>query len=134
MHDFDVVVTKADGGKSRRSNNGNPHESVGQVSPQQGRNHDRDGNQQPAHSGSSRFFLVGFRSFLADVLSDLKFAETIDDERANDESGEQRGQAGERGSKGQIAEDAKGREIMKQLLVQQPIKQSASVSSLVVGR
>src|ERR1700688_706748 len=134
MHNFDVVVTEADGGEGRRGQNGNPHESISQISPQQGWNHDGNGNQQAAHCGSPGFFLVGFGSLFADVLSDLKFAEAINDKRANDKSREQRGETGERGPKGQIAEDAKRRKIMKQLLVQQPIKQSASVSSLVVSR
>jgi hypothetical protein len=76
---------------------------------------------------------MSFRTLLADVLPDLKFAETIDHKRANDESCEQCSQAGERSPERQIAEYTKWREIVKQFFVQQPIEQSASVQSWVVG-
>ncbi len=89
---------------------------------------------KPPIVGVPAFFWWALGCFLSNILSNLKFAEPIDDERADDESGEQRRQTGERRPKGQIAKDAKRRKIVKQLLVQQPIKQSASVSSFVVRR
>ena len=133
IDNLNVVVAETDRGKGRGGKHSDPNETVAQVSPQKGWNHDGDGYQQAAHGRGSGFFLVRFGPLLANVLSDLKFAETVDDEGANDEAGEQRGQAGKCGTKGQIAENTKGREIVKKLFVQQPIKQSASVLSLVVA-
>jgi hypothetical protein len=70
---------------------------------------------------------VGLRAFFANVLADLKFLQTIDDERTNNQSGEKRGEAGERSAERQITEDTKRRKIMEELYVQQPIKQLASL-------
>ena len=76
---------------------------------------------------------MGLGAFFADELADLKFAQTVDDDRADDQAGEKRGEAGKRCTKGQIAENAEWREVVEQLQVQQPVEQSASVQSSVVG-
>jgi len=57
---------------------------------------------------------VGFWTFLTNVLADLKLAQAVDDERADDESGKQCGQAGERGTERKITENSERREIMEQ--------------------
>src|SRR6202035_5726861 len=129
VDNFNVVVTEADRSKGRGGKHGNPDEEIAKVGPQEPWNYEGDRYQQATHGRSASFFLVCFGALFADVLSDLKFAETIDYERADDKAGKQRGQTGKCGTKGQIAENTKRREIVEKLFVQQPVKQSASVSS-----
>ena len=50
-------------------------------------------------------------TFLANVLADLEFTQTANDDRAYDQSGEERGQAGERGAERKIAKDAERRKV-----------------------
>ena len=73
-------------------------------------NHD----QNAAHGGRAGFFLVILWAFFANVLADLKFAQAIDDERPDDQSGKQGSQAGESGAKREIAENTERRKIMKE--------------------
>jgi hypothetical protein len=51
-------------------------------------------------------------------LSNLKVAQTIDNQGADNQSCEKRGKAGERGAKSKIAENAKGRKVVEQLKIQ----------------
>src|SRR5512132_2487147 len=76
-------------------------------------------------------------TFFPDVLADLKFPQAVDHHRANDQAGEQSGQAGKSSAKREVAENSEWREIMKELDEQQPVKQSSSRTgrrSLVVSR
>src|SRR6185437_8422664 len=70
--------------------------------------------------------------FCADELADLKFAQAVDHDWADDECGEECGQAGECCTKSQIPKNTEWRKIVEQLQVQQPVEQSASVQSSVV--
>jgi len=58
---------------------------------------------------------VRLRSFFADVLAYLEFAQAIDYQRADDQSGEQGCEACEGRAEGQITEDSERREVVKQL-------------------
>ena len=123
---FGVVVGESDGREGAGGENRDPDKAVAQIGPEQSGNDDRDHNQQSAHGGRAGFFLVRFRPFFANVLSDLEFAQAVDDQRAHDQRGKQSGKTGERGAKRQIAKNSKGRKIMLQLHKQQPVEQSAS--------
>jgi hypothetical protein len=68
-----------------------------------------------------------FRTFFANVLPDLEFAEPVDHQRTHNQCGKQCGKTGKSGAECQVAEDAEGRKIMLQLHKQQPVEQSASV-------
>ena len=126
LHHFYIVVRKSNCGEGARGSNGEPDEDIAQIRPQQGGNHDGNGNEQAAHCRSARFFLVGLGPFFANVLANLKFAQAADYQRADDQGSEQGRQAGKGGTKSQIAKNAEWREVMIELQVQQPIKQSAS--------
>src|SRR5713101_8290179 len=133
MYNLGVIVGKPDGSKGASGENRNPHEAVAQVRPQQGRNHDGNGNQQATHGRRAGFLLMRLGPFFPDVLADLKLAQAINDERTDDQSREQGGEAGKCSAKRQITEDAEWREIMEQLQVQQPIKQLASLPTSVLN-
>src|SRR5450631_1645144 len=70
---------------------------------------------------------MGFGALFSNILTDLKFAQTANDQRANHQSGEQRGQARERSAESQVSKNPERRKVMEQLQIQQPIKQSASM-------
>ena len=70
---------------------------------------------------------MSFRTFFANVLSNLEFPQPVDHQRTDDERGKQRGKTGERRAKRQVTEDAERRKIMLQLQIQQPVEQSASI-------
>ena len=132
VHYFDVVVGESDGGESAGGKHCDPDKEIAEVGPQQRRNHDGDRDQQAAHGRSAGLLLMRLGTFFANELADLKFAQTVDDDRADDECGEKRGEAGERCTKRQVPKNTEWRKVMKQLQVQQPVEQSASVS--VVSR
>jgi hypothetical protein len=60
-------------------------------------------------------------------LADLKFAQAVDDQGADDERREQGGEAGECCTKSEVPENAERRKVVKQFQVQQPIEQCASI-------
>src|SRR2546430_6450528 len=132
MNNLSVVVGESNRGKCASGDYRNPHESIRQIGPQQGRNDDRNCNQQPTHRGCARFFLMGLRSFFANILADLELAQAIDNQRSDNQSCEQCSKAGKGSAKSQVTKDAERREVVEQLLVQQPIEQSASVLTSVI--
>src|SRR6266567_8594383 len=73
-------------------------------------------------------------TFFADVLADLEFAQPVNHQGANDQSGKHCGQTGKRSAESEIPENAERRKIMKQFRIQQPVEQSASGSFLVGPR
>ena len=115
VHHLGVVIGKANRGVRAGGEHRNPHEAVAQIGPQQGWNHNGDGNQQAAHSRSAGLFLMRLGTFFADVLADLKFTQAADDQRPDHQSGEQRGQAGKRSAESQITENPERRKVMEQL-------------------
>src|SRR5258706_8086385 len=127
VHHFCVIVSKSNRRKRARSENRDPYEPVAQVRPQQRRHHDGYGDQQPPHRRSPGFFLMSFRTFFPNVLSNLELAQPVDHQRSHDKRGKQCGKTGKRGAERQVAEDAEWRKIMLQLHEQQPVEQSASV-------
>ncbi len=82
MHNFDVVVGKTDGAKGTVENTAIHTKRIAQVRPKQSRHDNRDGDQQAAHGRRARFFLMSLRTFFADVLPDLKFAQPVNDQQA----------------------------------------------------
>ena len=134
MNNLQVIVGEADGAEGQRREDGEPDERVAEVGPKKRGDEDRDGDEQATHGRSAGFFLVGLRAFFADVLSNLEIAETLDDERTDDESGEERGETGECGAESQITEDAEGREVVEELSVEEPVEQSLPRRDFVVGR
>ena len=117
MNDFEIIVGKSDGREGERGEDGDPDERIAEVGPEQCGHENRDGDQQAAHGRSAGFFLVRLRTLFADVLADLKIAQTLNHDRPDDQSGEKRGEAGEGSAKSQIAENAEWRKIMVELQV-----------------
>ncbi len=68
---------------------------------------------------------MGLGAILANVLANLKFAQPMNDGRTDDETDEQRSEAGESGAKRQIAKDSERADMKddESLLIQQPIEQ-----------
>src|SRR5437763_15261017 len=109
MHDLLIVIGKTDGCKRNRGKHRNPDKWMAQVGPQQCRDHDADGNEQAAHGGRSSFFVMSLRTFCPDVLSDLKFLQTSNNNRAHDQTREQRSETRESRTESQITENAERR-------------------------
>jgi len=61
----------------------------------------------------------------ADLLPDLELSQSFDHERPDQQSYRQRRQAGKRRSERQVSKDPEDPEVGKQLLIQQPVEQSA---------
>ena len=93
-----------------------PDERVAQIGPGQGWDEIAIATTGLPWSASGPF-LVRLRSFLADVLANLKFAQPLNHDGGDDESGEKSGEAGEGGAERQITEDAERRKVMKELQV-----------------
>src|SRR6478672_685389 len=105
MHDFYVVVGKPDCRKRAGGKYGDPYKAIRQVSPKQGRNHNRDGDEQAAHGRRTGLFLVSLRALLANVLTDLKLAQGADHQWDEDQAGKQGGEAGKGRAESEIPED-----------------------------
>ena len=71
--------------KAQVAEHRDPDEQVAQVGPQQSRDHDGNGDQQAAHGRSAGLFLMGLGPLFPDELADLKFAQTVDDDGADDQ-------------------------------------------------
>ena len=127
---LDVVIGKPDRSEGKRGENGDPDERIGWVGPQHGRQQNGDDDEDAAHGGGPGFFLVRLRPILADILTDLEFAELLDDVRPDEECDEQRREEGKCRTKREIAEDAERAKERVQLLVKQPVKQVASGARL----
>jgi len=65
---------------------------------------------------------VAARAFFADVLSHLKFAELGDEPGSEGDAQKQRGDAGEGGTKGMVAEDAEAADGGIELLVEKVVE------------
>ena len=120
--DFGVVVDETDSAVGQQREDRDPHIGVAQVRPEQRGNHDGDNDQHAAHGGGAGFLLVRLGSIFADVLADLKLAQLADQPGAQRDAEEQRGQAGERGAGGDVAEDAEPRDQRRQLFVEQEVQ------------
>src|SRR3954462_13196339 len=132
VDDLQVVVGESDGAKGDGAHYREPHELVAEVRPQYRGHDDGDGDEDAAHGGRARFFLVRLRAFFADVLADLEITELADDRRTDDQAHEQRRQRGERRAERQETEDAERRKEgaeVENLFVEQPKEQSFSVPS-----
>jgi hypothetical protein len=60
---------------------------------------------------------VSLGSFVANELSDLEFAESVDDRRTYNQDSKEGRKTGKGGTKRQEAENAEGRKVLKQLSV-----------------
>ena len=139
LRDLGVIVAEADPAVSPPAlNMRDPHVGIAQVRPQQRRNHDRDDDQDAAHGRRAGLLLVRFRTFLADVLADLKLAQLGDQPRTQRDAQEQRRQAGKRRAKRGVAEDAERADVWEKLFVEKVIKHSlpppANASTLSSAR
>src|ERR1017187_1705188 len=117
MDDLQVIVGETDGREGERGEHGDPDKRIAQIGPEQGRHQNCDRDQQATHGGSAGFFLVCLRSLFADVLANLKIAQSLNYDGTYDQSGKKGGEAGERSAERQITKDAEGREVVKELQV-----------------
>ena len=115
MRDLCVVVGESYSGVGAGGEYGDPDEAVAEVGPEQRGDDDRDDDEQSAHGGRAGFFLMRLRAFFADVLADLEIAQAVDNERADNECGEKRREAGKRRAERDVTENAEWRNVMLQL-------------------
>ena len=133
MRHLRIVICESDGCEGEGGEYGDPDETIAQVGPEQRRDDDGDDDEQASHGWRTGFFLVGFWAFLANVLPDLEITQSADDEWPNNQGGKERGQAGEGGAEGDVAEDAERGNVVLQLQEQQPVEQLASECSRQLG-
>ena len=74
MDDLQVVVRESNGSEGHGREDNHPDVAVGQVSPQQGWDNDRDYDQYSTHRRSTGFLLMGSWTFFPDVLPNLELA------------------------------------------------------------
>ncbi len=120
--DLGIIVHKADRAIGQQRQHRDPDIGVAQVRPQQRGDHDRNDDQHAAHGGRAGFLLVRLGSFFANVLADLELAQLGDQPRSQRDAEKQRGQAGEGGARGYVAEDAERRNHRRELFVEQEIQ------------
>src|ERR1035441_2680343 len=93
MDDLQVIVGETYGCEGERGEDGDPDKWIAQIGPEQGRHQNCDRDQQATHGGSAGFFLVCLRSLFADILANLKFAQTLNHYGTDNQSGEKGGEA-----------------------------------------
>ena len=96
------VVYPAHGAEHHQHAQGDPHETVAQIRPQQGGDGDRDQNQPAAHGGRAGFAQVALGAVVADRLTDLFFLQLADHDRADPERQEQCRQHRQNGAQGNV--------------------------------
>src|SRR5262249_54033862 len=116
------VVKKSDRSEAHQPEQRHPHIGITKVRPKQRRNHDRNDDEHAAHRRRARLFLMRFRTVLANVLPDLKFAQPRDQPGPENDAQEKRSQAGERGSERDESEYAEWAYERKELLVEQVVQ------------
>src|SRR2546421_4632485 len=102
---FQVIVGKANRAKGQSGENDHPYKTVGEISPQQCRNNDGNGDEYAAHGGRAGFLMMSAGALLADVLADLEFTKLADDSRADDQAHEESRQTGKRSAEGNITKN-----------------------------
>ena len=68
------------------------------------------------------------RTVFADVLTDLKFAQLLDDEGPDEEGNQHCRETGKSGPERQIPEDAEGSEVGEKFLIKEPVEQTSSAT------
>ena len=96
LGDLGVVVQETNSAVSHQGEDGDPDVGIAQVRPEERGDDDGNNDEDAAHGGRACFFLMGFRPFLTDVLSDLELAELMDQPGSEGNAEEQRRQARER--------------------------------------
>src|ERR1700678_2786935 len=129
MDNLKIVIGEADRAKRQGRKHSDPDKRITEVRPQQSRNQNGDRNQQTAHGRSTRFFLMRLRTLFANILPNLKVAQSLNHDRPDNQPREKRRQTGKRRAKSQITKNTERRKIMEELQVEQPIEQSASIIS-----
>ena len=79
----------------------------------------------PPMVGVPPFFRWRLRPVVAHILANLELAQPLDHKRPDQQPDQQRRQAGKHRPERQIPEDPENVKVGKQLLIQQPIEQSA---------
>src|SRR6266481_8934739 len=102
---FRVIVDKTDDRETDERKQRKQDERICEIGPKERRHGGGKDNQDAAHRGSARFFLVFLRAFFADELADLQFAAAADQRRAKGQRQKHRREAGVHGSTGDVAKN-----------------------------
>ena len=122
LHHFRVVVDEADGRETQQREDGDPHVEVAEIGPEQRGHDDGDDDQDAAHGRRAGFLLVAARTFFANVLSDLEFAQLGDQPGSQRDAQKQRGDAGESRAQREVAKDAEAADGGIELLVEKVVE------------
>src|SRR5579863_2416545 len=106
-----VIVPETDSRKGQRDDDGQPHKDVAEIGPKERRHENAEIDQYTSHGGRARFGAMRLRTFLADELSDLKFLQLADSRRTGNDRKQQGRDAGETGSKRNVAKQVEDVEM-----------------------
>src|SRR6185312_11731368 len=113
VDDLDIVVRKTNTAKTNSRQNRQPDKRIREIAPQQRRHQHLHQNQQAAHGWRPRLFLMILWAVLANELTDLKLPQPFDQIWTDQQTDEQRGYGGKRGSEREVAKDAECVEVWK---------------------
>src|SRR5262249_55048959 len=103
--DFQIVIKESDGTEANRYKQQDSNKKIEQISPQQSRDQDARQDQEPTHGRCSCLLLMRGRTFLPDLLANLKIAQFPDGPAAKKQDDEHSGHGGGCGSKGDVLEE-----------------------------
>src|SRR5579872_5466908 len=127
QRDFFVVVDKADGTESDSGAESEHGVGVAKIRPQQSGNRDGNNDENTAHGGCAGFGLVSFGAFFANELLDLKSAKFFEDPGLHGERENQRGDAGDGGADGNVAENVEGADVWVESVIEEVVEHFSSL-------
>src|SRR6267378_5160475 len=122
LRHFRVVVYKSNRRERNQREERQQNKRVRQIGPKQNRHGGGKHDQHATHRRSAGFFLVLLRPFLADVLSNLQFAQLADQPRPKHQRQKHRRQTRICRAHGDVAEHVQGAEIFLQHMVEEVVK------------
>src|SRR5262249_3816800 len=114
LGNFCVIIDETDDCEAAQGKERDQDKRICQIGPKQRGDTGRQDDQHSPHGGCSRFFLVRFRPFFADVLPDLEFAQPPNQPRPENEREEHRREAGVDRSNGDVAKHVERAEVTPQ--------------------
>src|SRR5579862_209528 len=127
QRDFFVVVDKADGTESDSGAESEHGVGISKVGPKQSGNGDGYDDENAAHGGRAGFGLVRLGTFFANELLDLKSAKLFEDPGLHGERENQRGDAGDGGADGNVAEHVEGANVWVESVIEEVVEHFSSL-------
>src|SRR5712671_4562435 len=122
LRNLGEVVDEADGRKGQQRENRQQHKFIGQVGPQNRRHKGRQYDQHATHRWSAGLFLMILRTFLANILADLKLAQLADQPRPENQRQKHGGETRVNRPHRDVAKYVEGAEIFLQDVVKKVVE------------